>query len=112
VIEAKLNDPWREVVWIEAMLPATGKKFDLFDTGDRGDRVARDGVWSFGLLIETYAESTAQRPPSQPEPKKSGARRYRVEIVAYDKNGHEVKVEDKSGERVPLTTEMSFEVSR
>jgi hypothetical protein len=96
LIEVKLSDPWRDVETIGAALKGVKLEFDLLDTGDRGDRVARDGIWSFGLNLPLSADS----------------RQYSIRVVAYDKNGDVVSVENERGERVPLTTEMSFEVSR
>ncbi len=94
LIEAKLSDPWREVVSIKATLKGGSFSFDLIDKGNGGDRVARDGIWSFGLKL-----------PEEPD-----ARRYGVKIVAYDKNGEIVTVEDEGGKTLPLITETSFEV--
>jgi hypothetical protein len=94
LVEAKLSDPWREVVSIKATLKGTSYSFDLIDKGTLGDRVARDGVWSYDLVL----------------PEKPDARRYGVKIVAYDKNGEIVTVEDEGGKPLPLITETSFEV--
>lgn len=94
LIQAALSDPWREVETIEATLKGGNFSFDLFDKGERGDRVARDGIWSKLLNL--------------PEP--ADARNYSVRIVAYDKNGDVVTVENEQGEAISLVTETSFEV--
>ena len=67
---------------------------DLNDRGERGDKVAGDGVWSSGFEV----------------PGDASAGQYNWDFEAFDANGDPVKVTTEEGSEEPLTAEASVEV--
>ncbi len=67
---------------------------DLNDSGEEGDKVAGDGVWS--LAFEVPGEASAGE--------------YNWDFEAFDANGDPVKVTTEEGSEKPLTAEASVEV--
>jgi len=67
---------------------------DLNDSGEKGDEVAGDGVWSIAFDIP-YEASEGE---------------YNGDFEAFDANGDPVKVTTKEGGEEPLTAEASVEV--
>ncbi len=67
---------------------------DLNDSGEEGDKVAGDGVWSFAFGVP-YEASPGE---------------YNWDFEAFDANGDPVKVTTKEGGEEPLIAEASVEV--
>ncbi len=67
---------------------------DLNDSGEEGDKIAGDGVWSFAFRI----------------PGEAGAGEYNWDFEAFDDNGDPVKVATADGGAEPLIAEASVEV--
>jgi len=67
---------------------------DLNDSGEEGDKVAGDGVWSFAFDVP-YEASSGE---------------YNWDFEAFDADGDPVKVTTKEGGEEPLTAEASVEV--
>ena len=67
---------------------------DLNDSGEEGDKVAGDGVWSFAFEV----------------PYEASAGEYNWDFEAFDANGDPVKVTTEEGGEEPLTAEASVEV--
>jgi len=67
---------------------------DLNDSGEEGDKVAGDGVWSIAFDV----------------PYEASAGEYNWDFEAFDANGNPVKVTTKEGGEEPLTAEASIEV--
>ncbi len=66
---------------------------DLKDSGEEGDEVAGDGVWSFAFDVPYEASGE-----------------YNWDFEAFDANSDPVKVTTKEGGEEPLTAEASVEV--
>ena len=66
----------------------------LNDSGERGDAVAGDGVWSFAFTIPGEA------PPGE----------YNWDFEAFDAGGDPVEVTTEEGGEEPLTAEAAIEV--
>lgn len=67
---------------------------DLNDSGEEGDKVAGDGVWSFAFEV----------------PYEASAGEYNWDFEAFDANSDPVKVTTEEGGEEPLTAEASVEV--
>jgi len=66
---------------------------DLKDSGEEGDEVAGDGVWSFAFDVPYEASGE-----------------YNWDFEAFDANSDPVKVTTEEGGEEPLTAEASVEV--
>jgi hypothetical protein len=66
---------------------------DLNDSGEEGDEVAGDGVWSFAFDVPYEASGE-----------------YNWDFEAFDANSDPVKVTTEEGGEEPLTAEASVEV--
>ena len=69
-------------------------RFPLNDSGEDGDKVAGDSVWSLAFEI----------------PYDAPAREYNWDFEAFHANGDPVKVTTEEGGEEPLTAEASIEV--
>jgi hypothetical protein len=67
---------------------------DLNDSGEEGDAIAGDGVWSFAIEVPGGAPAGV----------------YNWDFAAYDANGNPVKVTTKEGAEESLTAETSVEI--
>lgn len=67
---------------------------DLNDSGEQGDEVAGDGVWSFAFDV----------------PYEASAGEYNWDFEAFDADGDPVKVTTEEGGEEPLIAEASVEV--
>jgi hypothetical protein len=67
---------------------------DLNDSGEEGDKVAGDGVWSFAVEVPGAALAGV----------------YNWDFDAYDANGNPVKVVTKEGAEESLTAETAVEI--
>ena len=95
VICVKVIDP-KGVV---AAVTATVREFptfimDLNDSGEEGDNVAGDGVWSFAVEV----------------PGEAPAGVYNWDFAAFDANGDPVKVTTEDRGEEPLTAETVVEI--
>ena len=68
--------------------------YDLNDSGEEGDEVAGDGLWTFAVEVPGGA------PPGE----------YNWDFEAYDADGNLVKVTTETGETITLTAEASVEI--
>ncbi len=68
---------------------------DLNDSGEEGDKVAGDGVWSIAFDIPYEA------PPGE----------YNWDFEAFDADGDPVKITTKEGGEEPLIAEAAIEVA-
>jgi len=68
--------------------------FDLYDNGTHGDAQAGDGTWTFDLTL----------------PKSSTPGAHTITILAYDRHGDPVRVEEGDGVPATLETRTSVEV--
>jgi len=95
VIQVKLEDPQGIVSVVVATVREYPEiSFDLNDSGENGDAVAGDGIWSYAMEIPGEA------PPGE----------YNWDFEAYDVDGNLVKIAGEGGEMVPLTAEASIEI--
>ncbi len=67
---------------------------DLNDSGEEGDKVVGDGVWSLAFDV----------------PGEAGAGQYNWDFEAFDANGDPVKVTTEEGGEEPLIAEAAVEV--
>jgi hypothetical protein len=67
---------------------------DLNDSGEEGDKVAGDGIWSLAFEI----------------PSEASAAEYNWDFEAFDAKGDPVKVTTEEGSEESLTAEASVEV--
>jgi hypothetical protein len=67
---------------------------DLNDSGEEGDKVTGDGVWSIAFEV----------------PSEASAAEYNWDFEAFDANGDPVKVTTEEGSEEPLTAEALVEV--
>jgi hypothetical protein len=95
VIQVALVDPQGIVSVVVATVREYPEiSFDLNDSGEDGDAVPGDGIWSYAMEIPGEA------PPGV----------YNWDYEAYDADGNLVKVSGEGGEMVPLTAEASVEI--
>ena len=101
-VTAKVWDKARKVDTVAAVLTARRPdgaimqriEPDLYDNGSRGDKKARDGLWSREITLP---------PDAMPGT-------WAVEVIAFDANGLPVQIESKDGKKTPLMAKGTFAV--
>ncbi len=69
--------------------------FDLYDNGTKGDVKAKDGVWSYALVVSAHGATE----------------RHSIVITAYDATGKPVMIEKAGARPIPLTATTSFTIA-
>jgi len=95
IISVRVIDPQGVVAEVTATVREHPNiSLDLNDSGEEGDEVAGDGVWSFAFDIP-YEASPGE---------------YNWDFEAFDADGDPVKVTTADGGEEPLTAEVAIEV--
>ena len=95
IIRVKVIDTQGVVAAVRATVREyTDISLVLNDSGEEGDKVAGDGVWSIAFEI----------------PGEASAGEYNWDFEAFDANGDPVKVTTKAGGEEPLIAEAAVEV--
>jgi hypothetical protein len=95
VVQVKLVDPQGIVSVVVATVREYPEiSFDLNDSGEYGDAVPGDSIWSYAM------EVPGEAPPGE----------YNWDFEAYDADGNLVKIAGDGGEMAPLTAEASVEI--
>ena len=96
LISVRVIDPQGVVAEVTATVREySAISLPLNDSGEEGDEVAGDGVWSFAFRI----------------PGEAGAGEYNWDFEAFDANGDPVKVTTEEGIEELLIAEASVEVA-
>ncbi len=96
ILSVRVIDPQDVVAEVTATVREyTAISLPLNDSGEEGDEVAGDGVWSLAFEV----------------PYEASAGEYNWDFEAFDADGDPVKVTTKEGGEEPLTAEAAIEVA-
>jgi hypothetical protein len=96
ILQVKVDDP----LGVVSDVTATVREYpeivlDLNDNGENGDKIAKDGVWSYHIDV--------------PDDTQAGI--YNWDFKAYDAKGNLVKITNDEGNEEPLKAEATIEIT-